>query len=161
MTHQTRPCRQTQASVTDQNKKTCLPQQKLCNILKAHGIEPAPARKEQTTWKQFLQSHWECLGAIDFTMIEVWTTGGLVTYYLLFVMELATRRVHFAGCTPHPNGPWMQQIARSLTDAEDGFLPGIRYLLMDRDDKFCQDFRDFLEDEGIDPVRLPARSPNS
>ena len=63
------------------------------NILKAHGIEPAPERKRQTTWKTFIQSHWDVLGAIDFTTIEVWTKGGLVTFYLLFVMEIATRRV--------------------------------------------------------------------
>jgi len=69
------------------------------NILKAHGIEPAPERKRQTTWKTFLKAHWDVLGAIDFTTVEVWTKGGLVTFYLLFVMELKTRRVHFAGCT--------------------------------------------------------------
>ena len=62
------------------------------NILKAHGIEPAPERKRQTTWKTFVSSHWDVLRAIDFTTIEVWTKGGLVTFYLLFVMELATRR---------------------------------------------------------------------
>ena len=72
------------------------------NILKAHGIEPAPERKRQTTWKTFLKSHWDVLGAIDFTTIEVWTKGGLVTYYLLFVMKVATRSVHFAGCTANP-----------------------------------------------------------
>ena len=72
------------------------------NILKAHGIEPAPDRKRQTTWKTFLKAHWDVLAAIDFTTVEVWTKGGLVTFYLLFVMELKTRRVHFAGCTPHP-----------------------------------------------------------
>ena len=86
------------------------------NILKGHGIEPAPERKRQTTWTTFIKSHWDVLAAIDFTTIEVWTKGGLVTYYLLFVMEVATRRVHFAGCTPNPNEPWMKQIARNLTD---------------------------------------------
>ena len=80
------------------------------NILKAHGIEPAPQRKRQTTWKTFIRSHWDVLGAIDFTTIEVWTKGGLVTFYLLFVMEIATRRVHFAGCTPNPDEAWMKQI---------------------------------------------------
>ena len=130
------------------------------NILRAHGIEPAPKRKHETTWKQFIQSHWECLGSIDFTTIEVWTMGGLVTYYVLFVMRVATRSVHFAGCTVHPTVEWMKQVARNLTGCCDGFLGGIRYLLMDRDDKFCQEFRDFLEDEGVDPVRLPPRSPN-
>ena len=62
------------------------------NILKEHGIEPAPDRKRQTTWKTFLKSHWDVLASIDFTTIEIWTRGGLVTFYLLFVMEVATRR---------------------------------------------------------------------
>ena len=76
--------------------------QSVGNILKAHGIEPAPDRKQLTTWKTFLKSHWDVLAAIDFTTVEVWTKSGLVTYYLLFVMELKTRRVHFAGCTANP-----------------------------------------------------------
>jgi putative transposase len=130
------------------------------NILKEHGIEPAPIRKRQTTWKTFIKSHWDVLAAIDFTTIEVWTKGGLVTYYLLFVMDVATRRVHFAGCTPNPDEPWMKQIARNLTDCEDGFLKGERFLIMDRDSKFTDAFRDILEGEGVEAVRLPARSPN-
>jgi transposase InsO family protein len=128
--------------------------------LKAHGIEPAPERKRQTTWKTFIQSHWDVLGAIDFTTIEVWTAGGLVTFYLLFVMEIATRRVHFAGCTPSPDEVWMGQIARNLTDAADGFLIGKRYVLMDRDGKFCPAFRAILKTEGVEAVLLPPRSPN-
>ena len=67
------------------------------NVLRQHGIEPAPDRKTQTTWGTFLRAHWDVLAAIDFTTVEVWTKGGLVTFYLLFVMELKTRRVHFAG----------------------------------------------------------------
>ncbi len=81
-------------------------------ILKEHGIEPAPDRKRQTTWKTFIKSHWDVLAAVDFTTIEVWTKSGLVTFYLLFVMDLKTRRVHFAGCTPNPNETWMKQVAR-------------------------------------------------
>ncbi len=73
------------------------------NVLKKHGIEPAPDRQLQTTWATFLKAHWDVLAAIDVTTIEVWTRGGLVTYYLLFVMELKTRRVHFAGYTPNPD----------------------------------------------------------
>ena len=56
-------------------------------------------RKRQTTWTTFIKAHWDMLAAIDFTTIEVWTKGGLVTCYVLFVMEVATHRVHFAGCT--------------------------------------------------------------
>ena len=130
------------------------------NILKAHGIEPAPDGQRQTTWATFLKAHWDVLAAIDFTTIEVWTKGGLVTYYLLFVMELRTRRVHFAGCTPNPNGPWMKQIARNLTDVEDGFLLGKRYMLIDRDTKFTEVFCEILKGEGVEAVKLPPRSPN-
>ena len=75
-------------------------------------------------------------------------------------MEVATRRVHFAGCTPNPNERWMKQIARNLTDPFDGFLLGKQYLIMDRDTKFTDAFRKILEDEGVESVRLPARSPN-
>ena len=99
------------------------------------------------------------LGAIDFTTIEVWTKGGLVTFYLLFVMEIATRRVHFAGCTPNPDDRWMKQIARNLTDAEDGFLKGKRYVLMDRDGKFSPAFQAILKTEGVEPVLLPREKP--
>ena len=137
-----------------------LSDQTVGNILKQHGLEPAPDRKRQTTWKTFIKSHWDVLGAIDFTTIEVWTMGGLVTYYLLFVMEVATRRVHFAGCTVNPTEAWMKQIARNLTDVEDGFLNGKRYLIMDRDTKFTDAFRKILKDEGVESVRLPPRSPN-
>ncbi len=128
------------------------------NILKAHGIEPAP--KRHTTWATFLKAHWDVLAAIDFTTMEVWTRNGLVTFYLLFVIELKTRRVHFAGCTQNPDEAWMTQIARNLTDSIDGCLLGKRYVLMDRDGKFSPKFRGILDDEGAKPLRLPARSPN-
>jgi transposase InsO family protein len=131
------------------------------NILREHGIEAVPPeRRRQTTWKTFLKAHWDVLGATDFTTIEVWSKGGLVTIYLLFVIEVATRRVHFAGCTTNPDEAWMKQIARNLTDSFDGFLLGSRYLIMDRDTKFCESFRSILQHADVDPVKLPARSPN-
>ncbi len=142
------------------NLRHTLSDQTVGNILKEHGIEPAPDRERQTTWATFLKAHWDVLASIDFTTIEVWTKGGLVTFYLLFVMELKTRRVHFAGCTPNPNGPWMQQIARNLTDVEDGFLLGKRYMLIDRDTKFTEVFCEILKGEGVEAVKLPPRSPN-
>jgi len=130
------------------------------NILRANGVEPAPERKRITTWKTFLQAHWGMLAAIDFTTVEVWTTGGLTTYYLLFVMELSTRRVYFAGCTPNPDAARMRQIARNLTDCVNGFLLDTRYLLMDRDSKFTSAFRMTLASAGVEAVLLPPRSPN-
>ena len=129
------------------------------NILKAHGIEPAPDRQRTGSWKTFLKAHWDVLAAVDFTTVEVWTKGGLVTCYLLFVMELKTRRVHLAGITTSPNACWMKQMAKNLTDF-DGFLLGKEYLLLDRDGKFCPAFRQILEDEGVEPLLLPPRSPN-
>ena len=130
------------------------------NILRAHGIEPAPDRRRQTTWKSFLEAHWDVLASLDFTTIEAWTKRGLATYYLLFVMELSTRRVYFAGYTANPDDQWMLQVARNLSDFEDGFLRRKQYLVMDRDAKFSEAFRLTLEETGIEAVRLPPRSPN-
>jgi len=130
------------------------------NVLKAHGIEPAPERQRQTTWSTFLKAHWDVLAAIDFTSVEVWTPRGLVTFYLLFVIELKTRRVEFAGCTTNPDERWMKQIARNVIDSCDGFLRGKRFLLMDRDGKFCPAFRKLLHDDDCEPLLLPPRSPN-
>ena len=92
--------------------------------------------------------------------IEVWTHKGLVTLYLLFVMKPASRKVHFAGCTVSPDEAWVKQIARNLTDSEDGFLNGSRYILMDRDTKFSAAFRRILSDAEVKPVLLPPHSPN-
>ncbi len=130
------------------------------NILKAHGIEPAPKRKSTGSWETFLKAHWDVLASVDFTTVEVWTKAGLTTLYLLFVMELKTRRVHFAGCTPNPTEAWMLQAARELTNFDDGFLTGKKLLIMDRDPKFTKAFRSLLRGEGITSVRLPPRSPN-
>jgi putative transposase len=132
----------------------------VANILKAHGIEPAPDRRRQSTWKSFLEAHWDVLASVDFTTTEVWTRNGLVTYFLLFFMELATRRVHFAGLTVNPDENWMLQVARNVTDTEEGFLRGKKYLLMDRDAKFSEAFRVTLKHGGVEAVRLPPRSPN-
>jgi putative transposase len=132
----------------------------MANILKAHGIDPAPDRKRQSSWKTFPHRHRHVLASVEFTTIGVWTRKGLVTYYLLFFMELATRKVHFAGLTPNPEEGLMLQVARNVTDAEGGFLRGKRYLLMDRDTKFSEAFRGTLEAVGVRPVRLPPRAPN-
>lgn len=115
------------------------------NILKANGLDRASDRERQTSWKVFLKSHWDVLAAIDFTSVEVWTKRGLVTYYLLFVLELKSRRVHFSGCTLNPNEGIMRQVARELTNSHDGFLGPGQFLIMDRDTKFSESFRHFLD----------------
>ena len=103
---------------------------------------------------------WDVLSAIDFTTVEVWTKAGLVTFYLLFAMELKTRRVHLAACTASLGDNFMKQIARNLTDTFDGFLKDKKYVLMDRDTHFRCAFRTILEEAGAKPVRLPPKSPN-
>ena len=131
------------------------------NVLKAQGMEPAPKRRTQMTWGTFLKAHWVQLSAIDFTTVEVWTTKGLVTYYLLFAMKLATREVRFLGCTPNPGCPWMEQMDRNLTDPFEGLLrEPVRFVLMDRDTKFTSRFQDILRSAELNPVLLPPRSPN-
>ena len=130
------------------------------NILKRHGIEPAPEREKRTSWQTFLQAHWEVMAATDFFTVEVWMPRGLVTYYVLFVIRLKTRCVHIAGVTTAPNGAYLEQVARNLTDVSDGFLLTSRSLIMDRDTKYTEDFRNYLDREGVKPVRCPARAPN-
>ena len=130
------------------------------NILREHGIEPAPERQRKTTWKAFLKAHWEVLGAVDFTTIEVWTRGGLVTFYILVAMRVATRRIEIAGVTPNPDAAWVQQMGRNLTDCYEGFFLDTRYILVDRDTKFFP-FRGVLDGGGdAKPVVLPPKSPN-
>ena len=114
----------------------------IANILARHGIEPAPERK--TTWKQFLSAHLRVLTATDFFTVEVWSPTGLVRFYVLFVIDLATRRVHIAGISSGPNGNWMAQIARNLTGWDD-FLSNKRYLIHDRDPLFTKEFRGILK----------------
>jgi putative transposase len=117
-----------------------LSRQSVANVLKRNGLEPAPERGRRTTWKAFIRSHLSVLAATDFFTAEVWTSRGLITYYVLFVMRVAQRRIQVVGITSAPDGLWMDQIARSLTLADVGFLSGCRYLLHDRDTKFTAAF---------------------
>lgn len=130
------------------------------NLLKQHGIGPAPERRGKTSWTTFLKAHWESIAAADFFTTEVWTRGGLVTYYTVFVIELSTRRVHVGGSSPNPDAAFMRQLARTWTDHFDGFLLGKRFLIRDRDGKWVQDFTNMLKGEGIETVLCPARAPN-
>jgi transposase InsO family protein len=134
--------------------------QTVANVLKRHGLAPAPERGKKTRWKDFIRSHLETLAAVDFFTAEVWTAGGLMTYYVLVFMRIAPRQVCIAGFTPSPDVGWMQQMARNMTMAGEGILNGCRYLLHDRDAKFSAAFDDLLRSAGIEPMVLPARSPN-
>ena len=132
----------------------------IANILKKHGIEPAPDRLRKTTWKEFLSRHWELIVAADFFTVEVWTSRGLQRYIALFFIELSTRRVEVAGIANVANGLWMSQIARNISDTVDGLVKGKRYLIHDRDPLFTAEFLSILADSGVKSVKLPPRSPN-
>ena len=132
----------------------------IAQILERHGIEPAPERSRKTTWKEFLSRHWELVVATDFFTVEVWTRRGLQRLMVLFFIELSTRKVQIAGITTTANGLWMSQIARNLTDVEQGILTGKRYLIHDRDPLFTAEFLNMIADAGVESVKLPPRSPN-
>src|SRR5215471_2254971 len=137
-----------------------LSDQTVGNVLRRHGLSPAPKRKQTVSWKDFIRSHRDVLVGMDFFTTEVLTLKGLLTYYVLFFIHLETRRVNLAGFTPFPDQEWMEQQARNMTMEEWGCLRGCRYLLHDRDTKFCESFRELIESGSVKPIRLPARSPN-
>jgi len=128
--------------------------------LKRHGLPPAPERKTTTTWREFIRTHLDVLVATDFFTAEVWTLGGLVTYYVLFFLHLGSRKVHVAGVTPHPTEAWMMQVARNVTMEEWGVLSPGQYLIHDRDGKYCPAFQQIVDAAGVKRVPLPPRSPN-
>ena len=106
----------------------------IARILKAQGIPPVPERP--TSWQTFLRAHWGAIAGADFFTTEVWTWRGLVTYYTVFVIDLASRRVQIVGSTPHPDELFMRQVGRTLTAADEGVLVGHRVLICDRDAKW-------------------------
>ncbi len=134
--------------------------QTIGNILKRHGLAPAPERRKRTPWKDFLQAHRAVLVATDFFTAEAWTWCGLVTYYVLFFIRVRTREVHVAGLTPHPNHVWMTQMARNLTMVDLGFLAPGQILIHDRDGKFTLAFQTTLEAADVSAIPLPPQSPN-
>ena len=130
------------------------------NVLQRHALPPAPERKHTTTWVAFIRIHLVLLAGTDFFTVEVLTLRGLVTYYVLFFIHLESRKVDIAGITIHPDGPWMQQMARNVTMEGCGALRDCRYLLHDRDTKYTQSFRAIIASGQVEPLVLPARSPN-
>lgn len=137
-----------------------LSDQTVGNMLSRHDISPAPKRKQTTSWKDFIRAHLDVLAGTDFFTVEVFTLRGLVTYYVLFFIHLESRKVCLAGMTPHPDEEWMSQVARNVTLEAWGFLANCRYLLHDRDGKFCPAFDQIIELGNVKPISLPARSPN-
>ena len=129
------------------------------NIRKRNGLDPAPKRSTKINWDTFLKAHWEVLLAADFFTTEVLCLRGMVRFYTLFVIELSTRYVYICGTSVSPDGDWMKQVARQLTDAFDGICIGKTHLIIDRDTKFTESFRQLLKSIGVDPVLCPVQAP--
>jgi transposase InsO family protein len=130
----------------------------IARVLKEHGIKPSLERP--MSWRTFVRSHAHLIAAADFFTTEVWTVRGLVRHFTLFVIDIATRRVHIANTTESPDSPWMEQIARNLTDCEAGFLVGKRFLIIDRDSIFSPKFKSILRDSGVEILLTAYQAPN-
>jgi putative transposase len=126
-------------------------------VLRRYGIPPAP-RRGQRTWREFVRQHADQILAVDFFVVDtVWLTQ----LYVLFWIELGSRRVHLAGCTYSPSGAWVVQQARNLAwKLQDGGLRA-RFLLRDRDAKFSAAFDEVFKSEGVEVIRLPYGSPRA
>jgi putative transposase len=125
--------------------------------LRAAGLGPA-GKRGKMTWRDFVRAHRQSLLAVDFFTVEtIW----LQRLYVLFFIELGSRRVHVAGCTPNPTAPWVIQQARQLAWTLAGRSEPMRFLIRDRDQKFTDRFDDGFRSEGIEVVRTPFRAPQA
>jgi len=108
------------------------------------------------TWREFLRAHRRSVLAVDFFTVEtIW----LQRLYVLFFIELGTRRVHVAGCTPNPSAPWVTQQARQLTWTLAERPESFRFLIRDRDQKFTASFDEMSRSAGIQILLTPFRAP--
>lgn len=128
----------------------------IARILRVHGLPSAPTRP--TSWQTFLRAHWGAIVGADFFTTEVWTWRGLVTFYTVFIIDLATRRVQVLGTTPYPDDAFMRQVVRTLSMADDEVN---RVLICDRDTKWSVAVRERLEEVGIRVVQTPYEAPNA
>jgi putative transposase len=124
-------------------------------ILLANRLGPAP-RRSGPSWLEFLRQQAASMLACDFFTVE---TISLRRFYVLFFIELESRRVHLAGCTTNPTGAWVTQQARNLSFT--GIFERIRFLIHDRDSKFSGAFDEILRSEGITVIETPIRAPQA
>jgi transposase InsO family protein len=128
------------------------------NILERHGVPPAPERDPSPSWHHLMTHYRDQLLACDFFTVK---TLFLQTLYVLVFVEIGTRRVHFGGCTAHPDNAWVTQQARQVMWELTGRAPGIRFLIRDNDKKFTESFDTVFRSEGIEVIRTPYRAPNA
>jgi hypothetical protein len=126
-------------------------------LLRRHGLGPAP-RRSGPTWSQFLRAQAHGILACDFFPVE---TVFLKTLYVLFFIELGTRRVHLAGVTAHPESAWVTQQARNLSFDHPGDRVAFRFLIRDRDSKYVSSFDEVFRTDGAQVICTPIRAPRA
>lgn len=130
------------------------------NILNKLGIYPAPDRDKTQTWHDFLKTQgvYQCDFFTQHSLVwnKAKQTHEIICYYVLFFINIATRKVTLAGITEHPHKEWMNNIVRGLS----WDIPDMKYLITDNDKKFCLSFFEILKTEGINHVKIPFFSPN-
>ncbi len=129
-------------------------------VMMEEGLLDDPFGPKRTSWKTFLQSHFECIAACDFFSVEAWGLKGLTRYLVFFVIDVASRKVEIAGIHADPCETQMVQMARNLTDADNGFLKDKRILIHDRDPLYTKKFRATLRGAGVRSLKIPKQSPN-
>jgi len=128
---------------------------KIRTLLRATGLGPAP-RRSGPTWSEFLRGQARGILALDFFTVE---TAWLRTLYVLFAIEVASRRVLVLGVTRNPDSAWVTQQARNLAVGER--LGGLRFLIRDRDSKFTGPFDEVFRSEGVTVIQTPVRAPRA
>jgi len=132
----------------------------VANIMKRNGLNPSGDRTPRgMSWAEFIRIHKEVIWGSDFFSVEVLTFSGLVTFYVLFFINLKTKKIVIGGISDHPDGEWMAQIARNVT-GWDGKLENAKYIIHDNDKKYPPQFNKIMDGSGVKPVKLPIMSPN-
>jgi transposase InsO family protein len=127
------------------------------NVLRQQGVGPAP-RRDGPSWREFVRQQAASMIACDFFTVETVT---LRRIYVLFFIELGTRRVQLAGCTQNPNGAWVAQQARNLAIERADHPEPLRFLVHDRDAKFSAAFDEVFRTQGVNVIRTPVKAPNA
>lgn len=127
-------------------------------LMRRLGLDPNPPQTHR--WSDFLERHKAAMVSTDFFSIEAMTPTGLKTFYALFFIQHDTRKICLGGVTEHPSEAWVSQVARNLTMEGQSFFNGRKFLVMDRDTKYCKSFQRIFKDAGVKPLVLPIKSPN-